>query len=66
VKHIGIRHGNQLEATRDPEECADHQAGDVGRRSKWSLNGGPGDGGRLAAGEQPAGRDGRPWNAHDY
>src|SRR5829696_10493292 len=37
-----------------------------GRSSRWLLDCGSGDGGRLAAGEQPAGRDGRPWNAHDY
>src|SRR5688572_25328589 len=36
------------------------------RSSRWSLDGGPGDGGRLAAGEQPTGRDGRPRYAHDH
>src|SRR5215207_1866005 len=37
-----------------------------GRSSTWLLDGAASDGGWLAAGEQPAGRDGRPWNAHDY
>jgi hypothetical protein len=53
-------------ADREPvrqDLCA---AGQGNEKFRVLLDGGAGDGGRLAAGEQPTGRDCRPWDSHDH